>query len=130
VRRILILFFTLFPCQLHLAGYPCENDFLLIGNSIFHGTVVDTSLLIDHLESFIDVPAIERHLVLGISLGGHACWQLFFSEPRITAVVVIIGCPDYTRKCLGCSSPTHAPNINNQKKTSRCYDRPRSALQT
>lgn len=37
-------------------------------------------------------------MVLGISLGGHAAWQIFFSEPRVTTVVVIIGCPDYMRK--------------------------------
>ena len=71
--------------------------------SIFHGTALDTSLLIDHLGSFIclgsDAPSIGLHLVLGISLGGHAAWQVFFNEPRVTAAIVIIGCPDYMRKC-------------------------------
>ncbi|KAE9378102.1 hypothetical protein N431DRAFT_541661 [Stipitochalara longipes BDJ] len=69
--------------------------------SIFHGTALDTSLLIDHLGSFIclgpDAPTINQHLVLGISLGGHAAWQVFLHEPRVTAAVVIIGCPDYMR---------------------------------
>ncbi|PMD44344.1 hypothetical protein L207DRAFT_542135 [Hyaloscypha variabilis F] len=69
--------------------------------SIFHGTALDTSLLIDHLGSFIflgpDAPSIDQHLVLGISLGGHAAWQVFFNEPRVTATIVIIGCPDYMR---------------------------------
>jgi len=41
--------------------------------SIFHGTAVDTSLLIDHLTSYIfsevGDPQIEQHLVMGISLG-------------------------------------------------------------
>jgi len=58
--------------------------------------------LIDHLGSFIflgpDAPSINQHLVLGISLGGHAAWQVFFNEPRVTATIVIIGCPDYMRK--------------------------------
>ncbi|KAJ8067474.1 hypothetical protein OCU04_004819 [Sclerotinia nivalis] len=69
--------------------------------SIFHGTAMDTSLLIDHLPSYIfntkDSPLIEQHLVLGISLGGHSAWQVLFSDPRVTAGVVIIGCPDYMR---------------------------------
>ncbi|KAG4033879.1 hypothetical protein MFRU_004g03770 [Monilinia fructicola] len=69
--------------------------------SIFHGTAMDTSLLIDHLPSYIfntpDSPPIEQHLVLGISLGGHAAWQVLFSDPRVTAGIVIIGCPDYAR---------------------------------
>ncbi|CZT41318.1 uncharacterized protein RSE6_01041 [Rhynchosporium secalis] len=67
--------------------------------SIYHGTALDTSLLIDHLGSYIflgpDDPAVTQHLVMGISLGGHAAWQVLFNEPRVTAGVVIIGCPDY-----------------------------------
>jgi pimeloyl-ACP methyl ester carboxylesterase len=74
----------------------------LIGQSIFHGTALDTSLLIDHIGSYIfhgaDGPKIEQNLVLGISLGGHAAWQVFFNDPRVTAAIVIIGCPDYMRK--------------------------------
>lgn len=38
--------------------------------------------------------------MLGVSLGGHAAWQVLFNEPRVTAAVVIIGCPDYMRKFL------------------------------
>lgn len=38
---------------------------------------------------------IDQHLALGVSLGGHSVWQLMFAEPRVTAGVVIIGCPDY-----------------------------------
>jgi pimeloyl-ACP methyl ester carboxylesterase len=71
---------------------------------VFHGTALDTSLLIDHLGSYIfhgpDSPTIDEHLVLGISLGGHAAWQVFFHEPRVTAAIVIIGCPDYLRESL------------------------------
>jgi len=67
--------------------------------SIIQGTVVDTSLLIDHIGSYILLgqsdPTIDQHLALGVSLGGHAAWQCLFGEPRITVAVVIIGCPDY-----------------------------------
>ena len=36
-----------------------------------------------------------NHLVLGVSLGGHAAWHCVMHEPCITTAVVIIGCPDY-----------------------------------
>jgi len=69
--------------------------------SVFHGTAMDTSLLMDHLGSYIfpdpKSPTIDQHFVLGISLGGHAAWQVLFHEPRVSAAVVIIGCPDYMR---------------------------------
>lgn len=75
---------------------------LLIECSVFHGTAVDLGILMDHLPSYIfhgpDAPLIEEHLAVGVSLGGHAVWQAFFNEPRVTGVVVIIGCPDYARK--------------------------------
>jgi len=62
---------------------------------------VDTSQLISHLESYVFTeqggPRISQHFVLGISLGGHAAWHCILSDPRITAAVVGIGCPDYTR---------------------------------
>ncbi|PQE04668.1 alpha beta hydrolase fold-containing protein [Rutstroemia sp. NJR-2017a BBW] len=88
---------------------PLANEAWRSGNenhaqdmfSIFHGTATDTSLLIDHLPSYVfntvDSPPIKQHLVLGISLGGHAAWQILFADPRVTAGVVIIGCPDYLR---------------------------------
>ncbi|CAK7230634.1 hypothetical protein SBRCBS47491_007651 [Sporothrix bragantina] len=40
--------------------------------------------------------AVTQHLVLGVSLGGHSGWQLLFGDDRVTAGVLIIGCPDYT----------------------------------
>lgn len=79
-----------------------DSSLTLIGHSVFNGTALDTSFLIDHLGSYIfhdtDGPVIEQNLVLGISLGGHAAWQVFFNDPRVTAAIVIIGCPDYMRK--------------------------------
>lgn len=69
--------------------------------SVIHGTAIDTSLLIDHLTSYIfsevGDPPVQEHLVLGVSLGGHAAWQVIFEDPRVTAAVIIIGCPDYKR---------------------------------
>jgi pimeloyl-ACP methyl ester carboxylesterase len=69
--------------------------------SCFHGTATDTSHLISHLSSYIlhtpSSPPITQHLCLGVSLGGHAAWHCILSDPRITAAVVVIGCPDYTR---------------------------------
>ncbi|KAF2439475.1 alpha/beta-hydrolase [Karstenula rhodostoma CBS 690.94] len=66
-----------------------------------HGTATDTSQIMDHLTSYIftapSAPHITQHFVLGISLGGHAAWHCILAEPRITAAVVGIGCPDYTR---------------------------------
>lgn len=78
------------------------------------GTVCDTMHLIDVLEGYLfgagDGPGggggttttgrvvIDQHLVLGRSLGGHSAWQLLFADPRVTAAVVVIGCPDYMRK--------------------------------
>jgi hypothetical protein len=70
------------------------------------GTVMDTIHLLDLLEGYLFPRAdhtgqgrhIDSNLVLGVSLGGHCAWQLLFSEPRITAGVVVIGCPDYMSK--------------------------------
>ena len=62
--------------------------------------MADTSQLIDYLPSYV-FPTAERRLckniVCGISLGGHAAWQCIFLEPRITAGISVIGCPDYIR---------------------------------
>ena len=40
---------------------------------------------------------LASHLVLGVSLGGHAAWQCALLESRITTAVIVIGCPDYVR---------------------------------
>lgn len=68
---------------------------------IISGTVVDTQLLIDALPAYLFLescpspPAFDQHICLGVSLGGHSTWQALFAEPRITAGVSIIGCPDF-----------------------------------
>ncbi|CAG8224581.1 unnamed protein product [Penicillium salamii] len=66
--------------------------------SIFQGTARDTSVLMDYLAAYTFPHGehnITENLVLGVSLGGHAAWSCLLHEPRITAGVVIIGCPDY-----------------------------------
>ncbi|KIY02606.1 uncharacterized protein Z520_01071 [Fonsecaea multimorphosa CBS 102226] len=71
--------------------------------SQFAGTALDTSLLLDYLPGYIftggasDPRRICQNLVLGISLGGHAAWHVLMHDPRFSAAVVTIGCPDYTR---------------------------------
>jgi pimeloyl-ACP methyl ester carboxylesterase len=40
---------------------------------------------------------LSRHITVGVSLGGHSSWLSVLHEPRVTAAVVIIGCPDYGR---------------------------------
>ncbi len=65
---------------------------------IISGMVADQSLLIDAIGGYLfhdgDHKSIDQHLALGVSLGGHSVWQAMFAEPRLTAGVVIIGCPD------------------------------------
>ncbi|PKX91585.1 uncharacterized protein P174DRAFT_491878 [Aspergillus novofumigatus IBT 16806] len=66
--------------------------------SIFQGTARDVSLLMDYLPAYVfpqGERTISKHMVLGVSLGGHAAWSCLLHEPRVSAGVVIIGCPDY-----------------------------------
>ena len=68
--------------------------------SCYQGTAVDTSMLMDYLSAYIfpkDEKKIVQNMVLGISLGGHAAWQCVMQDARISAAIVTIGCPDYTR---------------------------------
>lgn len=60
------------------------------------GTAQDLSLLITQLPSYIPFK-LHSHICGGVSLGGHATWVALMSEPRITAGMIIIGCPDYIR---------------------------------
>lgn len=68
--------------------------------SCYAGTALDTSLLLDYLSGYV-FPTSDRrivqNLVMGISLGGHAAWHCLMQDPRITAAIVTIGCPDYAR---------------------------------
>jgi pimeloyl-ACP methyl ester carboxylesterase len=70
--------------------------------SCYQGTSQDCSLLLTHISSYLpqSLPQSSSHIVLGISLGGHAAWHSLLHDPRITAGVVIIGCPDFQRLML------------------------------
>ena len=65
------------------------------------GTTQDVMHMLPYLESYIfhatrtERPRLVKHLVLGVSLGGHAAWQLAVHEPAIHAAVVVIGTPNY-----------------------------------
>lgn len=87
------------------------------------GMVVDTSHLMDAIEGYLfgngygpgvvstssssssaqqqqqPREIIDQHLVLGVSLGGHSTWQIMFADPRVTAGIAVIGCPDYMSEC-------------------------------
>ncbi|KAK4242533.1 hypothetical protein C8A03DRAFT_29295 [Achaetomium macrosporum] len=67
---------------------------------VIAGMVADQRVLLDLVEGYLlhddtERKTIDQHLALGVSLGGHSVWQLMFAEPRVTAGVVVIGCPDY-----------------------------------
>lgn len=72
------------------------------------GMVGDTQGLIDVVEGYLAVEGaeVDGHFALGVSLGGHSTWQTMFRDERVTAGVVIIGCPDYMSEFppagLGC----------------------------
>ncbi|TLD23810.1 hypothetical protein PspLS_06741 [Pyricularia sp. CBS 133598] len=87
--------------------FPQANDAWRGGNpyhaqdmfGLISGAVVDTRLLIDVIQGNLFPEKsdgyVDAHYVLGVSLGGHSTWQLLFADDRVTAGVVIIGCPDY-----------------------------------
>jgi hypothetical protein len=69
---------------------------------VIAGTVSDQERLIDAVGGYLfhddegkEKRTIDRHLVLGVSLGGHSVWQTMFLDGRVSAGVVIIGCPDF-----------------------------------
>jgi len=62
----------------------------------FSGTASDLSLLITQVPQYLDVK-LSEHICAGVSLGGHATWQILLGEPRVKAGIVVIGCPDYVR---------------------------------
>lgn len=55
----------------------------------------DLGVLLDLIDGYVMRGPIERHIALGWSLGGHVAWGAWFSEPRIDAAVVMLGCPNY-----------------------------------
>jgi pimeloyl-ACP methyl ester carboxylesterase len=67
--------------------------------------------LITHLPSYLpaSVPAPSAHLVLGVSLGGHAAWHALAADARVSAGVVVIGCPDFARLMAHRASKSRLP---------------------
>lgn len=69
--------------------------------SQIQGNAADTSILLDYLAAYIfpeeGSVEITQNLVFGISLGGHAAWQVLLQDSRITTGIIGIGCPDYVR---------------------------------
>lgn len=70
--------------------------------SIYHGTQVDLSMIMSYLPVYVfpthhSSYILAQHIVAGVSLGGHSAYLAMLHEPRITAGVVVIGCPDYAR---------------------------------
>src|SRR5436309_13518672 len=72
----------------------------IFANAFPDGTAMDTSLLLDYISTYA-FPThsiqISQHIVLSVSLGGHAAWQCLLRDPRITSAGICIGCADYTR---------------------------------
>jgi pimeloyl-ACP methyl ester carboxylesterase len=71
---------------------------------VIAGTVSDQERLIDAVGGYLfhddrEKRVIDRHLVLGVSLGGHSVWQTMFLDRRVVAGVVVIGCPDFEGEC-------------------------------
>jgi len=66
--------------------------------SIISGTHKDISFLIDFLPPYMyphGEQTIERWMLAGISLGGHATWCALQHEARLSVGIPIVGCPDY-----------------------------------
>lgn len=64
--------------------------------NLYSGTAIDLSALITQVPQYMPFKFSE-HLCAGVSLGGHATWQILLSDPRVKGGIVIIGCPDYVR---------------------------------
>ena len=64
--------------------------------ALYSGTASDLRHLLTHLPSYLPY-TLASHIGCGLSLGGHALWQLLLSEPRLKAGIVVVGCPDYVR---------------------------------
>ncbi|KAF2234328.1 hypothetical protein EV356DRAFT_559435 [Viridothelium virens] len=66
--------------------------------SIFQGTAIDTSALLEYLSAYAfphNEHSITMNLVLGVSLGAHAAWHCIMNDVRISTAIIVVGCPDY-----------------------------------
>lgn len=79
---------------------------------IYQGTANDVSLLIDHIPSYIFPDKnVTEWMCAGVSLGGHATWLSLVNEPRVTAGVVVIGCPDFERVMVHRAEKSRLPSF-------------------
>lgn len=85
---------------------PLRNNIWRQGNerhavdlfAFYQGTALDLSAVLDFLPSYLfpdGQHSIDRHIVAGVSLGGHASWVSAMHDPRVEAAAVVIGCPDF-----------------------------------
>ena len=88
--------------------------------NLYSGTALDVSLLITHLPSYIHFK-ISQHICGGVSLGGHATWQLLLNEPRIRAGIVIVGTPDYVRMMTDRAIRSKVPTAMNSDPPGRYF---------
>ncbi|CAE7204587.1 unnamed protein product [Rhizoctonia solani] len=66
--------------------------------TLYTGTVNDVSFLITHLQPLLfphDERTIDKWMVMGISLGGHASWHIGTHDPRVSLLIPVIGSPSY-----------------------------------
>ena len=78
----------------------------------------------DHIEAYIFPQGNRKlvdHLVMGVSLGGHAAWLSLFHEPRISAGVVVIGCCDYAALMYNRAKLSHRPSFTQSPKPGAAF---------
>lgn len=86
----------------------------------YSGTAWDVTHLITHLPSYLHFK-ISEHIACGVSLGGHASWQLLLNEPRIRAAIIVIGCPDYVRMMTDRAIRSKVPTAVNSDPPGRYF---------
>lgn len=79
------------------------------------GIVTDVQTVMTFLESYVDgIFRPTQFIVTGLSLGGHASWDVLARDPRVNAAVIVVGCPDLTAMLLdrlgGYSSTADVPS--------------------
>ena len=88
--------------------------------ALYTGTAGDLSHLLTHLPLYLPY-SLDEHIACGVSLGGHATWSLLVTEPRITAGIVVIGCPDYTRLMVDRAVRSRLPSTQSSDPPGRDF---------
>ncbi|QRV81961.1 hypothetical protein RhiJN_09976 [Ceratobasidium sp. AG-Ba] len=91
--------------------------------SLYTGTVNDVSFLVAHLQPLLfpyDEQKIDKWMVMGISLGGHAAWHIGAHDPRISLLIPVVGSPSYltllNNRAAGLGLPLESPYLPNSLK--------------